>query len=510
MALWGFYFLVKIALYYKGVLQLDAPWNLAFAIFLLIPHPKLLAKLRVARFARGAVNVVLGLSLLWHDSWLAPLRDTIHFIRQQGLPSPEYILGHLLNFFTLETTMPVLIGAIICVVADRYVKLVPVAVVVVIVIGGIQFYGKSKMDVKEVSAMEDSFFDYESSRVVNFQKPKLGEIDFDIIFIHVCSLAWDDMKLIEMGNAKFFDQFHYRFTNFNGVTTYSGPAALRILRAPCGQTRHIDLYNKGLEECYSMETLKKLGFETYFAMNHNGKYGGFLEEVSGNGHVVAPLLSNAGLLVDKKMFDGSPLVEDYSALANWWKVREKQAKHAPAALYYNTVTLHDGVTWAGMPGLPTTPQRYKEFLSKLFADVTKFFGLLSASGKNFVVVFIPEHGVALRGSAIQTPGLRDIPLPSITSLPVAIKFIGPKYNDVPVHGAEVSKPISYLAVAHQLKYFIEHNPFAGSFNKKAVVEELPTTDFVSENESARIILVDGRYYYQGKDKKWVQLSPDQM
>ncbi len=43
-----------------------------------------------------------------------------------------------------------------------------------------------------------------------------------------------------------------------------------------------------------------------------------------------------------------------------------------------------------------------------------------------MVVVVPEHGGALKGDRMQVSGLRDIPSPSITDVPVGVKFFGMK------------------------------------------------------------------------------------
>ncbi len=40
------------------------------------------------------------------------------------------------------------------------------------------------------------------------------------------------------------------FDSFNSATAYSGPAAIRLLRASCGQLSHHDLYQPVNQQCY--------------------------------------------------------------------------------------------------------------------------------------------------------------------------------------------------------------------------------------------------------------------
>ncbi len=513
MAFWGFYFLAKLVLYHRGSLNLDVLWNMAFCLFLMLPLPKKLPKFKFLSSAKSAANFILGMLLLWHDSWLSPIAETVAFMRQQGLPSKEFIFSFLTRYYSFEAVAIAVVSFFVCKFLDRFINLAPVAFVAFLGIGAWNLHDHSKVAaVKELNAMVEGFYEYESTRIVNFMPPKSGSADFDIVFIHVCSLAWDDLNALHMDQDKFFSQFQYLFANFNGVTTYSGPAAQRVLRAPCGQLRHADLYNRSADECYLFEDLKDIGYETYFALNHDGKFGNFADEIKKHARVNKPFLSREGLTMDTRMFDDSPVARDYDVLSRWSEIRQKQPSAAPAVLYYNTVTLHDGAHWASDPKWTRRDHKatYKEFLVRLLSDMTRFFELLAKSGRNVVVVFIPEHGMALKGSAIQSSGLRDIPLPSITILPVGVKFIGPKYNDAVVRKYVVKKPVSYLAIANLLKYYIEHSPFTGDLKAKTLMEELPSTEMLMENESARVMFFEGKYFYYGKDKKWVELDPSQM
>ncbi len=62
-----------------------------------------------------------------------------------------------------------------------------------------------------------------------------------------------------------------------------------------------------------------------------------------------------------------------------------------------------------------------------------------------MVVVVPEHGGALKGDRMQVSGLRDIPSPSITDVPVGVKFFGMK---APHQGAPIviDQPSSFLAI----------------------------------------------------------------
>lgn len=505
MTIWGFYFVAKIILNYKGVLRLDIPWNIAFAILLLLPLPKWLDKYALVRWTWDLLIFALAILLFWHDSWLPPLMDAIALVKQQGLPQKEYILNFVSRYYDdkMITTAAGLFLA--CYIANRFVKLLPVTIVAMLVLIPINIMAQP--DNKELNAGIEGFYEGEATRVINMKKPEGATINYDIVFLHVCSLAWDDLREVGLENHPFFKQFQYLYKDFDTVTTYSGPAMVRVLKSNCGQVPHIAIYNDMPKECYTMNSLEGLGFKQWVALNHDGVYGEFAKEMVKFGHLKTPPMDLAAIPANQRMFDDSPVHDDYSVLEQWWRVRRESDQ--PAALYYNTVSLHDGSHWATDRTWFKRDRKalYHEFTSKLLDDFGRFFALLEKSGRNVIVVFVPEHGIALRGFTTQAPGLRDIPLPTITNVPVGIKLIGSGFNGRPLHQTIIDKPTSYLAITSQLAFFIDKNPFdADGMIPKKMLDELPATDHVAENQSAKVLRSGSKYYLFAKDDRWVELQ----
>ena len=102
-------------------------------------------------------------------------------------------------------------------------------------------------------------------------KPADDRARFDIILVQICSLAWDDLKVAKVLNNPLLSHFDYLFTNFSGVVSYSGPAAIRLLRANCGQTSHADLYKPAPQDCYLLSALQQGGYTPQVALNHDGR-----------------------------------------------------------------------------------------------------------------------------------------------------------------------------------------------------------------------------------------------
>jgi len=501
MGLWSFYFLAKFYLYFRGFIRFDFVLNLLFLIFLFIPVPKQLKRYhKSCAVVKFSSSVILGLLLLWHDSWLPSLWDAATFLEEQGAPTKEYIYRFLLGFFNPWEVAALAAILVFCILVRNRIKLTPVILAMLLIVP-LHELGQHKGE-----GGLDAFYRSEAARIIHFDKAKQENPDFDIIILHVCSLAWDDLKAVALEDSPFFKQFDYLFTNFNSVTAYSNPSAIRLLRADCGQSSHDALYNEAPEKCYLFDALRRQGYETYFTFNHDGRYSNFASEVKRLGHLDEPIFPT-GIPIQAYNFDGSPIYDDYAVLEKWWKIRQA-GKSRRAAVYYNTVSMHDGHHWVGEKDWwkRNSLDEYKEFAQKLFADIRKFSDLVASSGRNAVIVFVPEHGLSLRGSTLQAPGLRDIPLPPITIVPVAIKLVGKEHNSAPVQTQIISNPASYLSVSYLLASFLEHNPFAlDGFKLQEIDRNIPETNFVAENQGVQLVKKGSDYLLYGKEKKWMTL-----
>jgi hypothetical protein len=191
-------------------------------------------------------------------------------------------------------------------------------------------------------------------------------------------------------------------------------------------------------------------------------------------------------------------------LERWWS-RRTQDGGRRAALYYNTITIHDG-------GRRITDRewwkrdraaQYADFTRALFRDFERFFDLVEASGRSAAIFVVSEHGLGLRGSALQGPGLREIPLPHLTRVPLAVKLVGNGWVRNP--GPRViTKPTSYLALAALLANFSARSATPANFT----AADLPEQEWVAENGSAVVVKRGGEYYltYRDTGKPWTPLS----
>ena len=261
-----------------------------------------------------------------------------------------------------------------------------------------------------------------------------------------------------------------------------------------------------------MESLRGLGYETYSAVDNVSKVNTFVDDIINFGRADPPI-ETKGLGIKQYDYDDNPLYDYLALLRRWLGIRQKSGAQK-AALYCDIMTLHGGVHAADEKEWWKRDEvaHYKKQVLSLFGDMEKFFDDLAATGRNYVVVFIPEHGAALRGSSIQPKGLRDIPLPQITNIPVGIKLIGAGHPRLPARQELVTRPASYLAISYLLSSFAKEPPFGvgGQASLDKILAGVPETNFVSENEIVKVVKRGKDYFLFDKDRKWLDLPPSAL
>ncbi|WP_285199463.1 cellulose biosynthesis protein BcsG, partial [Klebsiella pneumoniae] len=113
------------------------------------------------------------------------------------------------------------------------------------------------------------------------------------------------------------------------------------------------------EGCQLFGQLQQAGYAVEMGMNHNGTFDNFRQLVKGNlGATVPDPLSHTAVPAGVQAFDGSAVGRDGDYLRTWWSRRLSSNKPA-VALYYNTITLHDGNVLPGsrQDSLSTYPLR---------------------------------------------------------------------------------------------------------------------------------------------------------
>jgi len=517
MGLWSAYFLAKLALYAGGYIAFD-PWlNLGLAIFTALPprNPR-------QRLAKNLIAVPLAALLLYHDSPIPPLTQALAQLHNLSQFSAAYLwelAGRLVSWKLLLELAAIVV---LYVLARRKLRLstfVFLGILAVFLAPEARFLstvtprpavgatsGAMHEDVDLAPAALDAriarFYADQKLVHVSFAHPAPDDPPFDILILHVCSLSWDDLRTLQLAPDTVFGHFDLVLTDFNSGASYSGPAAIRLLRGSCGQTSEAKLYDPAAAGCLVMDGLQNAGFEPHWAMNHDGHFGNFFGDVRIRGGLGAPLEDNSGATAAQVAFDGTPVYSDYSVLSRWWAKR--QANHAPrVALYYNTISLHDGNR---VTGTRSSDSSYGARLATFNSDITRFLGLVRASGRNVIVVLIAEHGAALGGDRRQIQGLREVPTAAIAHVPVAIALLNAA-RPPPATQVKLGAPASYAALNELLSRFISNDPYAKPVaSLEDYLGALPQADFVAENNGTTVIQAGTHYLMRSPDGAWSSLD----
>jgi cellulose synthase operon protein YhjU len=532
LGLWNLYFAGKLLLYWAGSLNFHGFYNLLFAMALLAPLPPLwLHRLR------HVVAIPVGVALLYYDSWFPPFSRLLAQPEVLGF-SPGYLLellGRFINWDMVGVGFIVLVAylflsqwlrltvfsvaALALVAASSVVQLppmpwwqqqIPQAVQAQLANGSAPDAaagaapanaappGKPSND--QLNLALQAFYHEEKSKHTPFPAAAAGA-PFDVLLINVCSLSWDDLKQSGLEAHSLFANMDLIFDDFNAATAYSGPAVLRLMRASCGQAPHSAIYQPADDQCYLLENLRRLGFETKTALNHNGEFQGFLDEITAGGRFPKPYIPTE-TRPSMTGFDGSPIWDDLDTLGRWWKARQDSGAER-TALLYNTITLHDGNREATADGGGRSSP-FSTRAQRLLDELNAFIGEVEKSDRPVVLVLVPEHGAALKGDRMQIAGMREIPTPGITHIPVGVRVIGAKGRvaHAPVHVAGQS---SYLALSELLARMVADDIFSQEkIDWGALAANLPETKPVSENDGTVLMSYNGVPYVRLGNRNWIE------
>ncbi|MGO9804404.1 MAG: cellulose biosynthesis protein BcsG [Steroidobacteraceae bacterium] len=517
MGLWSAYFLAKLALYAGGYIAFD-PWlNLGLAIFTCLPPGN-----ARQRLAKNLIAVPLGALLLYHDAPIPPLAQALAQLQNLSQFSAAYLWELAGRLVSWRLLLELAVIVVLYLLARRKLRLstfVFLGILAVFLAPEARLLtgvtprpavgattGAPPEDVDLAPAALDArlarFYAEQKTVRVPFAHPGPDDPPFDILILHVCSLSWDDLRTLKLTPDAVLGHFDLVLTNFNSAASYSGPAAIRLLRGTCGQTPEARLYDPPGDGCLLMDGLQNAGFEPHWVMNHDGRFGNFFGDVRIRGGISAPLEESNGATQGQIAFDGTPVYDDYSVLSRWWAKRQAN-RAARVALYYNTISLHDGNR---VTGNGRTDSSYGARLATFDSDITRFLDLVRASGRNVIVVLIAEHGAALGGDRHQIQGLREIPTAAIAHVPVAIALIN-AVRPVPATQVKLDAPVSYPALNELLTRFISNDPFAKPVASLGdYLGALPQADFVAENNGTTVLQAGTHYMMRSPDGAWSSLD----
>lgn len=529
LGLWNVFFIGEFLLGAFGYLSLNLLQNCLLLVFVLFPIGN-----RYLRWFRTLIAICCAFVLVYSESWLPGLDSIRGNFHNVAAMESGYLLDSALNFLNFE-----MIGAGIALVIVYYavrdyirVTTLTVAYLVVLLLAPVwqpmfehlrapavpaetvvvadnkkaPETEEKKSDLiaqtepptsKNLDEWLKRFHDSEKDRRAEWpDKLAKGSTPFDILLLNICSLSSDDLKAVGLENHEVLKQFNIRFDNFNSATSYSGPAALRLLKSVCGQPSHEDLYEGRNPDCEIMNRLARLGYNQHVFMDHSGKYDNFYQSLR---HLagLAPQLAEMKYPKRYDSFDEEPIGDARAVFKDFEDTIAKD-EGGRSATFINLIALHDGNRFAGKRRLAPFKPRAQAMLD----DLGTLISDLEKSGRKVMLVIVPEHGAAEKGDKVQVAHLRDIPSPAITHVPALVKFIGVQPKGGPVN---VDTKTSYLAVSSLIGRVLETNYFGkpeGEVPLTDLVKDLPQTHSVSENANAKVVNYNGKDYVKMDNKDW--------
>lgn len=549
-------FLLKFFFLWYGYLNFDAFSNLLFLAFLLFPLPK-----NIWHKMRNWIAIPIGIILFYHDTWLPSFSTVLAQGGQLKQFSFDYLVELAVNFINIKMIGVAFILLVAYLFIEQWIRVsvfviagvlwlniggfthfsqgmvpavsansftqendinpekmtalanvtevlpesveptaVPENTVDIASVGTIYPPQKQKVNNKVLDDWLTQFYSYEKKRITPFPTQlSTNAQPFDILIINICSLSTADAAAVGLQEHPIWGNFDVLFSHFNTVSSYSGPASLRLLRSSCGQAHHSDLYDPADTQCLLMDNLSSLGFAKKLVLDHNGKFGNYLKEIQQLGNLNVTLQDQENLSHQITAFDGTKIYNDKETLMRWLQGRE-QSNESRSVTFVNLVSLHDGNRFVG----ENNTADYGKRASTLLDDLDNFMNELDKKERKVMVVIVPEHGAALQGDKTQMSGLRDIPSQSITTVPVGIRFTGIKDRAQFYPPVIIEEPSSYLALSE----FISRNVNGDVFNQSAIdwnglASELPQTANVAENQATVVVDYQGLSYIKLNGGEWI-------
>lgn len=426
LGLWNVYFICKFFLTQLGYLRLELFANIALFCFLLLP-----ANSKGMRFLKQLIALGCGIALLWSESWLPGPQSIM--ANASGITgfSVNYVLQLIWDFINWRMVFAGFAILLIYYAARDFIRVTAITGCWLLFLVVSPFFGSApsqqsnlvpqtaagktavgnpadtaaalaaakgtaqgEVTSEEIDKWYQTFIAYEKDRVAQFPdsiKPK--DTPFDIVILNICSLSTDDLIASNLINNRTFSQFNIRFDHFNSATSYSGPAALRLLNGACGQPSHEALYDTRRPECEIMNRLDSLGFKQHLFLDHSGVYDNYLNAMRTQAGLTAPF-ERRRYPVKYVSFNDEEIADTLSVFRHWRSVVNK-AKDPRSVSLFNFIALHDGNRQPGKSRWEEFEPRARAFIDAL--DV--FIADLQKSKRKVMLIIVPEHGAAVRAIA---------------------------------------------------------------------------------------------------------------
>ena len=514
LGIWNIYFIVKIILFFNHIIEFNIIRNLAFIVLLLIP-----IRNKILLGVRQVIAIPIGLYLLYDDSYLPPFSRLVAQTKELSTFKSAYLFELITRFVSTDFLLILFITTALYFMLFKILRISILVIIAVFLLSFKQFptdfstnkksaaqvnevaeSNSTKPVLNELTTYKNDFFNSQAELSISFDPVLANSKDFDILILSVCSLSWEDVKHYNQENHKLFQEFDILFDSFNSATSYSGPSVIRLLQANCGQKSEMDIMSHpSNKQCYLLNNLKSLGYDMEFILNHDGTFDNFADTIQTQGHMESPP-KHYNLKPYLYNFDDTYIHRDKDVFSEWLKSKDINSDTKKVTLY-NTVSLHDGVFFINNKSLKSIDS-YEQRLITLLDDMYNVITELKRLNRPTLVLFVPEHGGNMTGDKTQIPGMRELPSPTITNVPVGVKIIG---NNIHREGTQkhITQPSSFLAITSIINKILKQNVFAGNtFTPDNLTDNLPETPLVSENEGSIVIKYKGDYFYSFDMKEW--------
>jgi cellulose synthase operon protein YhjU len=507
---WSFVFLLKAVLCWLSFMSFSMVYNLAVFTLIVVPiKGQWLSRLR------DILIWPLMIALFYYDSHLPPIESLINNLEQLA----QFSLGYWLELAERYISMAMIAWLVVAWIAFLYFKnifrmgsLALLAIIFTGVYSHVSEPAGPTVALKPIAEKSQTgtraespemfindFYQRQDEWLVNAPKVNAEASDaFDILLVNICSISWEDIKAVGLENHSVFSKFDIILDNYNSVSSYSGPSALRILQASCGQKPHQQIYQPS-RQCLLADDLTRLGFKPELFMNHDGEFDNFKSSLLNSGGIKTYKDIQRSLSPTMIAFDGAAIFDDKQVIDGWLAQKEQdQARFG----FYNSLTLHDGNR--KLNSNQTSLQSYKERALLMFEQIAALIDQAERQERKLLLIVVPEHGAGLKGDGVQLAGLREIPTYPLTHVPVMLKLIGAEYsNSKPIR---VEKQTNQNAISSLIMNVLAQQPFSGGeYQPQALVNSIPETEWVSENKDIRFMLWQDKHVLKLKGQNWVEV-----
>lgn len=507
---WSFYFLGKAALAITGALELNLLLNLAMIAILMVP-----IKSGILHIISRIVLFIVAVILLYHESHLPPFERLIaqwDFVSNFTL---SYQFELIMRFIEIRMLAASLVFAIVFWYARRVFNLTTVSIVAILAVSfwspsavvpfevELQFVRSQSagVDVATPSTPDQRLTEFYANERQHRRTQSVAapEQPLDIIILNVCSMSWQDLQLSGQLSHPLIQNGSIHLTNFYSGSSYSGPSTLRLLRGHCGHEPHSELFTAS-NDCSLGRIFHDQYWQQEILMNHQGDFDNFLDLLRANGGMSdASFKDPTSAPQIMRGFDQMPVYSDAYLLEQWSNTRPLDRS---TFTLYNTISLHDGNQLFGFRG--NSMASYQARAELLLEDIQLFMDKVAINKRPTIVVIAPEHGAGLQGDRFQIPGMREIPTPALTHVPVTFHLMNMETTDT-VNIEEVTGPSAVAQILTETVDAFRLDP-TSTLNLDRITEDLRPKPRVGENEQAIMLEFNQEMLIRTRSGGWMRLA----